>query len=216
MGKIWTAGSWYTGDDRLDISIDSKAPFGQAFAPHPDLERLPRDTDKAWAEYQTQYRERMKRVWHRNQVTFHKLLDKEEVTLVCSCAEPERCHRTLLAHYLNLADIERTHLRGERPRLALVSGPPVAAPPAEPRPQLGSCFAEGCPQNVLPQKLTCPGHWKLIPIDVQEKLRANFRRGQERDLSLATDAYLAAAREARAHIKAAEQRRQRGVKAGAR
>jgi len=211
MGKIWTAGPSYQGTDRLDISVATKSHFGLAFAPNPDMERLPRDNDKAWGEYQTEYHARMRRVWARNQLTFHKLLEKAEVTLVCSCADPERCHRSLLAEYLGRADPERTHLCGERDQLPLAK----AAPPALLRPQLMRCFAEGCGMSVGRDKLMCKQDWDLIPKPVQDTLRATFRKGQVLDPAVMSEAYVNAAREARTEVAAAHLRRQRGAKVGA-
>jgi len=213
MGIIYTAHTAYLAEDRLDISTTSKSPFGVVFAPNPDIERMPRPLrtpDTAWESYASAYRTRMRHVFKHQSAAFNKLLDRDETTLVCTCLAPSRCHRSLLESYLGDCGMD---VRGERVALGALRAPTAAGE----RPQLRRCFAVGCKMSVHSDKLMCHEHWRMVPRAEQQAVMATYRRGQENDLALASEAYIEAVRTARASVAAAEAIRARGIKsAGAR
>ena len=54
----------------------------------------------AWALYVEAYRSEMRESYRTQRAAWRALLARESVTLVCYCADPARCHRTLLAGIL--------------------------------------------------------------------------------------------------------------------
>jgi hypothetical protein len=58
-----------------------------------------------------------------------------------------------------------------------------------------TCHAEGCSTKVPPKLLMCARHWRLVPKDLQSRVWATYRPGQEVD-KRPTAEYLAAAQAA--------------------
>ena len=56
--------------------------------------------DSTWALYVEAYRGEMRESYRTQRAAWDALLARESVTLVCYCADPARCHRTLLAGIL--------------------------------------------------------------------------------------------------------------------
>lgn len=43
------------------------------------------------------------------------------------------------------------------------------------------CHAKGCGTEVPPRMLMCLKHWRLVPKDLQRRVWATYREGQEED-----------------------------------
>lgn len=43
------------------------------------------------------------------------------------------------------------------------------------------CHARGCPIAVPPKLLMCIRHWRMVPRDIQRRVWAHYRPGQEID-----------------------------------
>lgn len=125
---VHTARVSYGGADRLDITRASAdrhrretgaAHPGEPFAPSwdilgPALEH--RDTVRqfcsanaavaatlehaAWRLYAAAFAHEMRASYRRDRAAWDDLLARASVTLVCFCADPARCHRTLVARML--------------------------------------------------------------------------------------------------------------------
>lgn len=114
--NVWTATVGYDGADRFDITRKSGGALGAPFAPSKEsfdaaialrkrienrqvsserpLTEVVRD---AWLQYRSQYIQHMRASFRRNPEKWQQLLTKEELTLVCYCRVPSRCHRIILA-----------------------------------------------------------------------------------------------------------------------
>lgn len=57
------------------------------------------------------------------------------------------------------------------------------------------CHAKDCTLETAPRLLMCPRHWGMVPKDLQRRVWATYRDGQEQDKKPSAD-YLAAARAA--------------------
>lgn len=115
--RLFTSKISYDGEDRFDITRKSGGARGQPFAPREDVflaavkhkmdlrNRLTRVSEgthvdlvfRRWQEYAKSYL-----AWiEHSQVLFApawaELLAKRELTIVCYCDVPTRCHRSLLA-----------------------------------------------------------------------------------------------------------------------
>lgn len=118
--RVHTARVAYGGADRLDITRKSAWPDGLPFAPSwsilgPIL-RLRRSDDPfavehAWPKYVADYTAEMRASYRENRPAWDALLARGEVTLVCYCTYPTRCHRTVLAEILAKLGAD---VRGER------------------------------------------------------------------------------------------------------
>ena len=131
---VFTGRTPYVGTDRLDISPITQDPLGQAFAPDPaqltQLQRLPPASaraEAAWSAFIEQYTEAMRASLRASLATpygaWQTLLVQHEVTLVCLCVAPGRCHRRVLAGLLG-----RCGARVEGERSAAVAMRKTAAP----------------------------------------------------------------------------------------
>lgn len=108
---VHTARIDYAGPDRLDISRKSGV---SAFAPSWPLLRatLPKfGGTLPWEEYVTRYTAEMRVSYREHRWQWDALLARDEVTLVCFCVDPLRCHRTVLAGILGKLGAD---VRGER------------------------------------------------------------------------------------------------------
>ena len=92
--EVHTAHASYPGPDRLDVSIEA-GPFGRVFAPSEDTEREAR-----WNVYSRLYTAEMRRSYREHRAEWDLLLASKRVVLVCSCPDPLRCHRSILAEIL--------------------------------------------------------------------------------------------------------------------
>ena len=118
--RVHTARVAYGGPDRFDVTRGSGGPDGAPFAPSWSILNHALDLFKkakafrkdgeeglaeameesAWREYAPRYVQEMRDSWGTNRAPWTALLAREEVTLVCYCTDPERCHRRLLAEIL--------------------------------------------------------------------------------------------------------------------
>lgn len=94
--------------------------------------------------------------------------------LGCWCA-PHGCHGVPLALVANAPRAERlpgleAFLAGLPPRVVRVAVDTVG-------PHL--CHAKGCTVPVAPHFLMCPSHWRRVPRDLQARVYATYRPGQE-------------------------------------
>lgn len=127
MLMVYTARVSYGGPDRLDITSGTayrarqkgELSEGAPFAPTGKLvgwgKRMMREADKrraqgdpgvdafeefVWMQYAQRYRFLMRESYKHEREAWEALLDRERVVLVCFCTRAERCHRRLLATYL--------------------------------------------------------------------------------------------------------------------
>lgn len=120
--NIYTARMGYRGDDRLDITSRTQDLLGKPLAPPWSLvepmialRRANRLTEAKWREYLVQYRRVLRASYRVNRAAWEALLLLPEVTLLCFCADPQRCHRVPAAELLVLASNRRAQYLGERP-----------------------------------------------------------------------------------------------------
>ena len=120
--RVHTARVTYAGADRLDVTRKSAGVEGLPFAPswrilRPMLrlraERGPAAFEQAWPRYVEDYTAEMRRSYVEHRRAWRGLLDRQEVTLVCYCADSDRCHRTVLAQILT--KLGATYLGERRP-----------------------------------------------------------------------------------------------------
>lgn len=132
--RVYTARVSYGQDDRFDVTRKSGGVLGAIFAPSWSLLNHARDLlskakafrqdgeigaaeameESAWREYEPRYLDEMRRSYRTYRVGWDALLAKKEVTLVCYCVVPERCHRFPLAAKI-LVKLGATY-HGERPQ----------------------------------------------------------------------------------------------------
>jgi hypothetical protein len=63
------------------------------------------------------------------------------------------------------------------------------------------CHWPGCSQQVPPARWGCYRHWKMLPIELQQRIWRTFRPGQEKTMTPSRD-YIEAARAVQAWIQA--------------
>lgn len=73
---------------------------GRFFAPSEGLLSDYMHGGLSWEAYEERYLEEMEALYRKFPGRFLELLEREEVTLVCYEARPEKCHRRLLADFL--------------------------------------------------------------------------------------------------------------------
>jgi uncharacterized protein YeaO (DUF488 family) len=125
--QVHTSRINYGGPDRLDVTMKTsreavkkgKRSPGAPFAPTQRLvywgknmlriaekKRLNGDRaadafeDWAWQTYGQRYHMQMKLSYAKLREAWDELLARDRVVLVCFCVDPARCHRRLLAEYL--------------------------------------------------------------------------------------------------------------------
>lgn len=104
---IFTAAYTYRGADRLDITRagnDRRRTIGNVLAPSgailwPALREMKLDREAAFTRYRELYLAELHARWRRP-AEWTQFLRLEQVTMVCFCAEPAFCHRTLAAGFL--------------------------------------------------------------------------------------------------------------------
>lgn len=102
MMRIATARFQYRGDDRVDIT---RKPGESVFAPSWPLlreakARMLEDAVEAWKFYVPRYMDEMRHSWRDHRAEWAALVARDRVVLVCHCAKPGMCHRSLLAGIL--------------------------------------------------------------------------------------------------------------------
>lgn len=101
--NVYTARIGYADPDALDVTRKSGDQLGRAFAPSwtllgPALRARARgDMDAVWPQYVAGFRGEMYASQENAPGAWRSLLARPRAVLVCYCADPERCHRTLLA-----------------------------------------------------------------------------------------------------------------------
>ena len=98
--KLWTAQYWYSGPDRLDITVKGQDPIGKAFAPTWDMVTKYKKGLLTDREYAQKYKKMMTDSCESNHEAWDWILTQEEVTIVCFCPKGAFCHRRLLAKML--------------------------------------------------------------------------------------------------------------------
>lgn len=106
--RVYAARVDYIGLDRLDVTRKSAGLAGLPFAPSwrilgpmIALRRSGGDERAAWPGYAADYTAEMRASFRASRPAWDALLARDEVTLVCYCADPAFCHRTLLAEILS-------------------------------------------------------------------------------------------------------------------
>jgi uncharacterized protein YeaO (DUF488 family) len=109
---VYTAPLAYRGPDRLDVSPLTGDPLGQAFAPPAALvtgfqrrqAKVSPGMEGPWVSFVSAYTQQMRgslRASRQEQNgAWRVLLARPSVTLVCFCADPATCHRSVLAGLL--------------------------------------------------------------------------------------------------------------------
>ncbi len=95
--KVYTAHISYTGPDRLDITVKSG---NKAFAPTWSMVMASKRGEMSEAEYREQYIQKMRHSYLNNHEEWQKLMQQDQVTLVCYCKPGKFCHRIILAKIL--------------------------------------------------------------------------------------------------------------------
>jgi uncharacterized protein YeaO (DUF488 family) len=112
MGRAWqrsvlyTAHSTYGGRDRLDVSGEGDH-LGSRLSP-PEHLRAPLVEAKlrgvvppdVWDAFERGYRRHLITLLVRSPDDLRAALAPSELTLVCTCAQPDHCHRSVLARLL--------------------------------------------------------------------------------------------------------------------
>lgn len=134
--RVWTARIGYVGADALDVSRKGADDYrrrtgnaweGEAWAPSwtilgPSLQARKAEStgdvamDRAasaawWPFFADAYRHELRQSYRTRREEWDALLARSEITLTCSCTDPERCHRTILAEVLEKCGARRM---GER------------------------------------------------------------------------------------------------------
>ncbi len=133
---VHTARMAYAGVDRLDVTRAGADAYrkrtgsmweGEPFAPswtilRPALDALRPVKDLSpvlfraatapwWEDYVHAYTHEMRQSYRRHPEAWSAILARKSITLLCYCADPERCHRTILAGILAKLGAS---VRGER------------------------------------------------------------------------------------------------------
>ena len=130
MLTLHTARLGYAGADALDVALQSNLRrveagevgghrgVGILFAPSPGLlypyltkRRHGTLTAADWTRYREAYENEMRAIYRRSRAPFDAVLAMGEVTLLCYCTDPTRCHRTVLAEVFAKLGAD---VRGER------------------------------------------------------------------------------------------------------
>ena len=73
---------------------------GRIFAPSRGLLTRYKAGLLSWKDYERHYLSEMESLYQRSPGHFQKLLQRDEITLVCYEAKPDKCHRRLLAEFM--------------------------------------------------------------------------------------------------------------------
>lgn len=111
MLNIYTGRIGQTG---LDITVKSG---DKVFAPTWDIVMNLKNGNITWQQYVKEYYALMRNSYQINHERWLEILNKNEVTFLCYCTDPQRCHRTLLVDmFCKLGKSESIQVRymGER------------------------------------------------------------------------------------------------------
>jgi len=100
---LYTAQYRYNGEDRYDITVKSG---NKIFAPTWNIVMDYKNNIITAEEYTKEYHNLMVKSYYNNLNEWNKLLNEEQITLVCFCKSGDFCHRLLLAEYLSKLDAE--------------------------------------------------------------------------------------------------------------
>jgi uncharacterized protein YeaO (DUF488 family) len=92
--NIYTARIGHKG---LDITVKSG---DKTFAPSWNIVMDLKNGNITWEQYKEKYTQMMRKSYKQNTKRWLELINKDELTLICYCTDPNRCHRTLLADML--------------------------------------------------------------------------------------------------------------------
>jgi len=113
---LHTARYSYAGPDRLDITRQGADPRGIVLAPSWDILKPALAARQAgvdsWDRYRLDYTAEMRASYARTGWT--ELYACAELTFVCFCQDPARCHRTIAADLFVRAGRGRVQYLGER------------------------------------------------------------------------------------------------------
>ncbi len=73
------------------------------------------------------------------------------------------------------------------------------------------CAARGCQVRVPASRLMCLDHWRMVPADIQRRIWAHYRPGQEKGAVTTSDPYITAMWDA---IRAVAKKEQEAAKGG--
>ncbi|MFA5053196.1 MAG: DUF488 family protein [Parcubacteria group bacterium] len=94
MLQVYTAIVGYPGGDRLDVSLKTG---DRVFAPSRDMAREAKAGLLDWDGYVKAYLQHMRLSYKSNRPIWDLVLASPRVVLCCYCADPLRCHRSILA-----------------------------------------------------------------------------------------------------------------------
>jgi hypothetical protein len=105
--RLYTGRIGYRGEDGLPVTRRVVThPAGLPFAPSDGLlswglaERHAGRGDAMWPTYAARYTAEMRASYRQHRAAWDALLARDEVTLLCFCHGPDRCHRGVLAGLL--------------------------------------------------------------------------------------------------------------------
>lgn len=116
VNTIYTSRIGYKGLDKLDITVKGNDTLGKHFAPTWKMVMDLKNGIISWDNYKYQYYSILYNQFDKNPHYFKVIYSKPEITFVCYCSNPERCHRTLLAKFFSDLKLTRykSVYKGER------------------------------------------------------------------------------------------------------
>jgi uncharacterized protein YeaO (DUF488 family) len=92
--KIYTS---RIGTEGLDITVKSG---DKVFAPSWEIVLGLKDGKITWQQYVERYTKLMRKSYKNNTKRWMEVINQDKVILLCYCANPDRCHRSLLKDML--------------------------------------------------------------------------------------------------------------------
>ena len=119
MLVVWTARISTKDPDAFNVTRKSGngtfAPSWKLLSPMVDIRKSGRTaTEAEWKEYARGYLEEMRASFRANPTPWKSLLARPRVVLTCYCTNAFRCHRTLLARFLEKLGAENAGELEER------------------------------------------------------------------------------------------------------
>ncbi len=143
---VYTASLFYAQNDAVDVALGTADPIGRVLAP-------------SFGESLAQYHMRLFGLSQARGRAMSTLLERDVVTLVCTCLGANDCHRTTLA----LALLARgAMMGGERPRDVVPF----------------DCGVRACVRRVDAGQALCAEHWCMLPFDLQRSLLESYTENQ--------------------------------------
>lgn len=102
---VHSAPSRFRGAGRFDVTLATGGASGRVFAPSAALAQVLCEAQRShrghvpaevWEAFRAAYLAEMRRSFRACRPVWARLLEQAHVVLVCACANPEHCHRTLL------------------------------------------------------------------------------------------------------------------------